>query len=77
MELEDWEQWRNHPVTEWVLAALNKSAEAQRRAWLDASWEAGNPDPMLLKELTTRADAYRAMSEVTFEGLQGIHDQTN
>lgn len=77
MEAEDLEQWRNNPVTTWVVAALKKSSEAQRRAWVDASWESGTADPLLLIELRTRADAYDAMSEVTFEGLKEIHDSTD
>jgi len=31
----------------------------------------------LLNELRTRADAYKAMAEVTFEGLKEIHDSTD
>lgn len=77
MEAEEWDQWRNNPVTTWVMAALKKSSEAQRRAWVDASWEGGIADPLLLNELRTRADAYAAMSEVTFEGLKEIHDSTD
>jgi len=77
MELEDWEQWRNHPVTEWVLAALNKAASAQLDGWVAASWEAGESNPLLLTTLRTRADAYRALSEIALEDVRKMHDSTD
>lgn len=58
--------WRADPVTQGVLDALGAMAEAQKQAWLAASWDSGAPDPMLLTELRTRADAYGAMAEASY-----------
>ena len=66
---DDFEAWKANPMTEWVMAALQTAAEAQRLKWAHLTWEQGSPpDPMTLLELRTRADSYRALSETTFEG---------
>lgn len=66
---EEFASWRIDPVTQWVIGELAKAAEAQREAWAATSWEGGVCDPMLLKELKTRADAYSALSEITHADL--------
>lgn len=67
MSEEDFLAWREHPVTQWVFAAARKAAELQEIAWNEASWGDGKCDPMMLNELRTRADAYRALEETSFE----------
>lgn len=61
---EEFQAWREDPVTAWVLAALKAAAEEQKAAWLDATWEQGECDTDKLIELRTRADAYRALVEI-------------
>jgi len=77
MEADDCEQWRNNPVTEWVLQAFHKAASAQLDGWLRASWEAGGCDPLLLTTLRTRADAYRALAEIAYADVRKMHDPTD
>lgn len=56
-----------------VLKALNKAAEAQKRAWDDTAWSGavvrGDVLENTLRELRTRADAYRSLEELTVERL--------
>lgn len=66
---EEFAAWRIDPVTEWVIAELAKAADAQREAWLEHSWSSGQADPTLLNELKTRADAYSALAELSYEDL--------
>lgn len=77
MEAEEWDQWRNNPVTTWVMAALDKAASAQREGWIAATWDAGGCDPLLLATLRTRADAYRALSEIALDDVRKMHDSTD
>lgn len=71
---DDFARWRDDHVTKWVLAALEADARAQKATWDDASWNRAAWDPNgvsrdLLIELRTRADAYRAMAELNYEGV--------
>lgn len=64
---EDFANWRESSVTQWVMEASAKVADANRQKWIDASWEGGNCDPLSLTELRTRFDAYRALIEMSWE----------
>lgn len=72
---EEYQGWLEHPVSQWVLAALAKGSEAQKAHWTQMSWEQGTADPLLLNELRTRADAYRAISEASYEDWCGTMEQ--
>lgn len=67
-------QWRDHPVTQWVFGLVEKYADKQKAAWVEQSWEGNSPDPLALAELRTRADAYRALTETSFEAWQEVDD---
>ena len=67
--------WRDNPVTQWAFRALQAAAEAQRQGWTKASWEEANPDPLLLTELRTRADAYLALEETEYDAFCAMNDQ--
>ncbi len=66
---EDFARWRDDRVTRLVLRALGRAAEAQRKAWDDASWHGGvvRGDQLrdTLMELRVRADCYRAIGDMT------------
>lgn len=69
--------WREHPVTQWVLAAVVAGAEAQRAEWHRLSWEAGQADPLTLIELRTRADAYMALDETTYAQWRALNESAD
>ena len=73
---EEFQAWRDHPLTRWVFLALERASEAQREDWLRRSWEAGEADPLALVELRTRADAYRAPFETTYEAFCEMLNET-
>lgn len=60
---EEFANWREDPVTQWVMDACEKAAEENKQGWIDASWEAGETSPLLRMELRTRADSYRILAE--------------
>ena len=65
---EDFARWREDPVTRFVFAAIERNADECREKWVEASWRFNNPNPVLLSELRTRADANRALIDTTYEG---------
>jgi hypothetical protein len=72
---EEFLLWKEHPITRWVLTAANRAAALQREAWIAKSWEQGEASPLALSELRTRADAYSALDETTYEGWRAMHDE--
>lgn len=71
---EEFDAWRDDPVTAWVMSELNKAAEKQRDGWLAASWDDGGCDPIVLNTLRTRADAYRALAELSYADIAEIEE---
>jgi hypothetical protein len=72
---EEYAAWRADPVTEWVTKHLSASGDAQLDAWVRLSWGGGECDPIKLRELQTRADAYHAMADLTFDDLAKLEEE--
>lgn len=70
---EEFARWRDDRVTRWVMRAFAICADENKQEWMTASWEQGVSNPLLLSELRTRADAYRAMTDTPYEA----HCETN
>lgn len=66
-------EWMGHPVTEWVIACMEKIAREQQALWLAKAWE-GDLDPLFLNEARTRTDCYRCIAESVFEDWKAIDD---
>ncbi len=77
MTSEDYEAWRDRPMTQWVMRAFRQIAEENKAAWVTASWESGDADEISLREMRARADAYMAMTEMSFDDLQATHGETD
>jgi len=61
-------------VTRWVMGAMASFAGLQRDEWITRTFDNGEPpDPVLLSELRTRADAYRAIPDTTYEDWMSAH----
>jgi hypothetical protein len=73
---EAFEAWLENPVTMWVMRAMSIVAEKNKASWIDASWEAGIVDERLLIETKTRSDAYRALTEASYEDWLS-HNETD
>lgn len=77
---EDFARWRDDAVTRWIFKAIEAGEAENKAAWIEASWQFNNPSPSLLLELRTRADAYRALIDTTYEAWcemnqqEGIYD---
>jgi hypothetical protein len=72
---EEFQAWRDHPVTQWVIGAFDIVAEEQKQAWLNATWEAGQCDSYELLALRTRADTYQAMKDSDYSDFIAAHEK--
>lgn len=66
---EDFTRWLEDPVTRAVIAAHRQTAEDNKAKWMRQSWEGGQANQLTLLELRAYADAYMAISEMTYEGI--------
>lgn len=58
------------------MEAMVSFAGLQRDEWIRRTFDATDrpdPDPVLLSELRTRADAYRAIPETTYDDWMSAH----
>lgn len=69
IDREDFARWLDDPVTDWVMRAHRAMAAANRAEWERISWDNGIANQAALSELRTRADAYMAIAEMTFESV--------
>ncbi len=72
---DEYAAWLEHPVTRWVMLAMDAQAEAQREAWIERSWVAGKAEPEALAELRVRADTLKAMREADYFDLCAALEQ--
>lgn len=70
---EEFEEWRQHPVTEWIFACIEKFAGEQKARWADIAWT-GKLDEILLMEARTRADCYMSLKESSHADWKAIDD---
>lgn len=81
IDAEDFATWRDNPVTQWVFAGCRKAAADNKDLWVKLSWDAGRTDETglaeALIELRTRADAYEALAETTYEGWLESNGEAN
>lgn len=67
---EDYESWRDNPVTQAVYEALRRKADAAKTAWVDASWSSGQVSEVLLADLRATANICNDIRGLTFEELE-------
>ncbi len=70
IEKEDFDSWRDHPITQEVMRAFDLLGEKAKEKWLAASWGRGQCDPLLLADLKARAEVVQDFREITFEDLE-------
>lgn len=70
MTEEDYIAWRENPVTRWVMAACEASAELCKRQWQEASWETGVANQAALNELRAKHKTWRGIIDASFDDIQ-------
>jgi hypothetical protein len=73
---EAFQAWLEDPVTDWVMKAHRKTADDNKEAWIKQSWENGHSNPLALLELHTRADAYLAISQMSYADVCAAFGET-
>lgn len=71
---EEFNEWRRHPVSEWVFGLVAKFADAQQAKVAQAAWQSGVADQAMLDEARFRADCYRGLSDSSFQDWKAIDD---
>lgn len=66
---EDYDSWRDNPVTQAVHEALRLKAEGAKAAWVDASWVSGSVSAELLADLRATANICNDIRGLTYEEL--------
>lgn len=66
---DEWDIWRDNPVTQFVMAALRRNADEHAEQWHEISWQGGNADQRQLDALRERADALRGIAEADYEAF--------
>lgn len=69
----DYAEWLDLPVTQYVMAALDKMAKAQFDLWAQDAWN-GNLESSFHQEAHVRADCYKAMRECTLDDWRAVND---
>lgn len=76
---DDFESWREHPVTQSVMTAFEIMRERCRQEWIGRSW-ANDPGVDAVKllalrqECVIRADTYGALKESTWNDYKAVLD---
>ena len=71
---EEYAEWRQNPVTEWVVAAMEKQAAGIKAKWAEAAWSASEVDERTLIDAQARADCYRAIPDSEYDDWRAIYD---
>lgn len=64
---DDFEAWRDHPVTRWLLTAFGSQAEAIKEGWEQAAWHNDQLDPIDKTRAHARWDILDALSTLSYE----------
>ena len=74
---EEFAEWRQHPVTEWVLALMQAHAGSIKDKWAGEAWESPTLDEWALREARVMADCYRAIPDTAYESWKALDDTEN
>lgn len=64
---EEYDAWKDHPVTKAVFAELTQMAEDRKLLWIARSWNAGECDPHKLAMLRGQAEAFAWLPGASYE----------
>lgn len=71
---EEFAEWQQHPVTEWVMAAMRREAAAKKQEWADIAWDKGHVDTPTLTEARVLAESYLAIPDTQYEVWSSLND---
>jgi len=71
IDKEEYEAWREHPVTAAVFAELRELAESRKQMWISISWGSGDPDREKLAMLRGQAEGFAFLPNADHAKLFG------
>lgn len=80
---DDFAQWRAHPITEMMMAAMEKAADAQKETWVAGVWSNDYASPeereralIAMNRAKVRAETYREVVGFTLPDLIAVLELT-
>ena len=70
IDRDTFEEWLAHPITEALMKCCNVWADDAKQGWVNASWDGGQVDPLILAKLRERASVFRELSNITAEQIE-------
>jgi hypothetical protein len=67
---EEFEAWRENPVTQRVFGIVGAMSAQSKAAWMAASWEQGRADPLVLADLRATARVADDLVGLAFEDIE-------
>lgn len=67
---EDFDAWKDNPVTEVVLSAVKSIADGAQAEWLQASWQNDTIDPAFRAALKAKEQLALDFVEMAYEDLE-------
>ncbi len=69
---EEYADWLQHPVTEWVLGLMRHHADTIKDKWADLAWTSGELEALAFTEARVRADCYLEIPNSSFDDWVNI-----
>lgn len=70
IEPEDFRAWRDQPITEVVIKLMQKRSAECKTAWLTASWDKNECDPLLLADLRAKEQILSDLANLSYEDIK-------
>lgn len=71
---EEFAEWRQHPVSEWVFGLMEAHAADIKDKWAGGAWQSEKLDEWALREARVMADCYRAIPDTAYEAWSALDD---
>jgi len=74
-EKDEWEGWREHPITCWLLDEfLAAEAEDAKAKFIDYAWGKAGNDPVLHASLFERAQVLKELIALNYEDIEAYYN---
>jgi hypothetical protein len=71
---DEFEIWRDNPITQWVLEGFRRAGDLQPADWLRSSWGDGEPDRNFLIRKRAMAAVYSDVVNVSHEDVAAFYE---
>jgi hypothetical protein len=69
-EKDEWEAWREHPLTDWLFDVfLARAAEDAKQEFINYAWDKGNNDPAFHASCFERAKLINELRLLEYDDL--------